>query len=33
MHDEDQIDAVDAEHSENLAQEGAPESTPEQTEE
>jgi DNA gyrase subunit A len=33
MHDEDQIDAVDAENSENLAQEGASESTPEQTEE
>jgi DNA gyrase subunit A len=33
MHDEDQIDAADAENSENLAQEGASESTPEQTEE
>ena len=33
MHDEDQIDAVDAEASENLAQDGASESTPEQTEE
>ena len=33
MHDEDQIDAVDAENSENLAQEGASESAPEQTEE
>ena len=33
MHDEDQIDAVDAENSENLAQEGASESTPDQTEE
>ncbi|MDA0718868.1 MAG: DNA gyrase subunit A, partial [Bacteroidetes bacterium] len=31
MHDEDQIDAVDAEASENLAQDGASESTPEQT--
>jgi len=33
MHDEDQIDAADAENSENLAQEGASESTPDQTEE
>ncbi|MDB2586687.1 DNA gyrase subunit A [Flavobacteriaceae bacterium] len=33
MHDEDQIDVADAENSENLAQEGASESTPEQTEE
>ena len=33
MHDEDQIDAVDAENSENLAQEGDSESAPEQTEE
>ena len=33
MHDEDQIDAVDAEAAENLAQDGASESTPEQTEE
>ncbi len=33
MHDEDQIDAVDAEASEDLAQDGASESTPEQTEE
>jgi DNA gyrase subunit A len=42
MHDEDQIDAADAENSdapvvdqssENLAQEGASEPTPEQTEE
>ena len=33
MHDEDQIDAVDAEASDDLAQDGASESTPEQTEE
>ena len=33
MYDEDQIDAVDAEASDDLAQDGASESTPEQTEE